>query len=107
MVELFSGIFSVFVSVRYFTDFTLSAPSCGIILFNNFKSIDEVCLPWILVIAQSFPSCGVWASHCGSFSCCRAQVAVVAACGLSCPVAYGVLPDRGLNLGPRPWQADS
>ena len=50
------GIFSVFVSVRYFTDFTLSAPSCGITLFNNFKLIDEVCLPWILVIAQSFPS---------------------------------------------------
>ena len=57
------GIFSVFVSVRYFTDFTLSAPSCGIILFNNFKLIVEVCLPWILVTAQSFPSCGAWASH--------------------------------------------
>ena len=104
MVELFLG-FSL--SLYQYTYFTLSAPSCGIIPFNNFKLIDEVCMPWILVTAQSFPSCDAWASHCGGFSCCSTQASVVAACGLSCPMAYEVLPDRGLNLGPRPWQAGS
>ena len=58
-------------------------------------------LHWVFVAAQSFSSCserglllscGAWASHCGGFSCCRAQAlgtqtSVVAVCWLSCSVA--------------------
>ena len=48
------------------------------------------------------PSCGVWASHCGGFSCCRASAlghvgSVVAAHRLSWPTAHGIFPDQGSN----------
>ena len=56
--------------------------------------------------------CGVWASHCGGFSCCGAQAlgaraSVVVAQGLSCSAACGIFPDQGLNPCPLHWQADS
>ena len=68
--------------------------------------------------------CSVRASHCGSFSCCRAwalgaQASVVVACrlqsagsvvvahGLSCFAACGIFPDQSSNPCPLHWQADS
>ena len=47
--------------------------------------------------------CGVWASPCGCFSCCRTwaldtQTSVVVAHGLSCPAACGIFLTQGLNL---------
>ena len=56
--------------------------------------------------------CGVWASHCGGFSCFGAQVlseraSVAMAQGLSCSVACGIVSDQGLNLCPLHWQAYS
>ena len=61
--------------------------------------------------------CGVQASHCGGFSCCRAQALgtlasvfvahgpqslglAVVAHRLSCSSVSGILPDQGLNLCP-------
>lgn len=46
--------------------------------------------------ARAFSSCGWWASHCGGFSCCRAQAlgrmdTVAVACRLISPVACGTL----------------
>ena len=46
--------------------------------------------------AQAFSSCGWWASHCGGFSCCRAQAlgcidTVAVAYKLISPVAGGIL----------------
>ena len=54
-------------------------------------------------------SCGVLASHCGGFCCCKAQAlgvwaSVVVAHRLS-PMACGISLDQGLNLCPLPWQA--
>ena len=68
--------------------------------------------------------CGVRASHCGGFSCCRAWAlgtrasvvvahglqstgSVVVVHGLSCFTACGIFPDPGLNPCPLRWQADS
>ena len=68
--------------------------------------------------------CGVWASHCGGFSCCGARAlgawasvvvarglqsadSVVVAHGLSCSAACGIFPDQGSNPCPLHWQADS
>ena len=73
---------------------------------------------------QAFSSCGAWASHCGGFSCGRAQVlgtraSVLAACGLqragsivvaqgpNCSVAHGIFPDQGLNPSLLYWQVNS
>ena len=47
-------------------------------------------------------SCGVWASHCSSFSCCGAQAlrhtgSVVVAHKLSFPMASGIFLERGSN----------
>ena len=57
-------------------------------------------------------SCSGWASHCCGFSCCSSwalssRPSVVAAHGLSCPLAYRIFPDQGLNLCPLHWQAGS
>ena len=61
-------------------------------------------LPWLC--------CYVQASHCRGFSCCRAwavgctgSVAVVQ--GLSCSTACVISLDKGSNLCPLHWQADS
>ena len=56
--------------------------------------------------------CGVWASHCGGFSCCGARAvgaraSVVVAHGLSCSAACGIFPEQGSNPCPLHWQADS
>ena len=58
------------------------------------------------------PCHSAWASHCGGFSCCRAQASgwgasVVAVYGLSCSAACGILPDQGPNPRTRHWQVDS
>ena len=67
---------------------------------------------------------GAWVSHCGGFSCCRAQAigawasvvvarglksagSVVVAHRLSCSAACGIFPDQGLNPCPLHWQSDS
>ena len=47
-----------------------------------------------------FSSCGVWASHCSSFSCCRVWAlgslgSVAVAHGFNCPKACGIVPDKG------------
>ena len=54
-------------------------------------------------------SCWMQSSHCCGFPCglCGAQASVVVAHGLSCPVAYGIFPDRGLNPCLLIWQVDS
>ena len=74
--------------------------------------------------------CRVWASHCGGFSCCRAQAlgqmdfsssgnsvivllglqstdSMVVVQGLHCSAEGGILPGQGLNLCLLHWQADS
>ena len=67
---------------------------------------------------------GARAPHCSVFSCCRARalgawasvvvahglqsaVSVAVAHGPSCSAACGILPDRGSNPCPLPWQVDS
>ena len=62
--------------------------------------------------------CSAWASHCGGFSCCRAQAvsakaSVVAAAGsvvvaqeLSSCTACGIFPDQASDPRPLHWQAD-
>ena len=70
--------------------------------------------------ARAFSSCGegatlrcsARASHCGGFSCCGAwalgaRASVVVAHRLSCSMACGIFPDKGLNPCPLRWQADS
>ena len=57
-------------------------------------------------------SCSAWASHCGVFSCCRAQALghvglVVAVHRLSCSLACGIFLEQGSNLCPLLQQADS
>ena len=49
--------------------------------------------------------CNAWASHCGGFSCCKAQAlgqagSVIAALRLHCSPACGIFPDQGSNPGP-------
>ena len=50
-------------------------------------------------------SCRVWVSYCCGFSCCKAwglghTGSTVVAHGLSCPMAYGIFPDKGSNPCP-------
>ena len=57
---------------------------------------------WSWWVEATLP-CGMQASHCGGFSCCRVgalgeRASVVAAWALSGPVAWGIFPDQGLNL---------
>ena len=84
-------------------------------------------LSWVFIAARgAFTSCGaraalycgVGASHCGGFSC-EAQAlghwlqwlqpaaSAVVVLGLSCSMAYEIFPDRGLNLCPLHWRANS
>ena len=56
--------------------------------------------------------CDVQASHCGGFSCCRAQAlgctgSVVVALEISCLEARGIFPHQGSNLCLLHWQEDS
>ena len=56
---------------------------------------------WLWWAGATLRCCG-WASHCGGFSCCRAQAvgaraSVVVAHGLSCSAACGNLPGLGLK----------
>ena len=65
-----------------------------------------------LQIVGATLGCGIQASHCGDFSCCRARAlspwaSVVVAPGLSCSTECGIFPDQGLNPCPLHWQADS
>ena len=69
-------------------------------------------------------SCGAGVSHCGGFSCCRAQAwgmwasgvaapklwssgSVVGAHDVCCPATWGIFLDQGSNSCLLPWQADS
>ena len=57
-------------------------------------------------------SCGAQASHCGGFSCFRAQAlgsqaSVVVAQELSCPIVCGIFSDQGSKPCPLNWQVDS
>ena len=75
----------------------------------------------LVVASGATLPCGVWASHCGGFSCCGAQAlgaraSVVAARGLSscgsraleCRLSScGIFPDQGSNPCPLHWQVDS
>ena len=60
-------------------------------------ALDLYCYTWAV------SSCSVQASHCSSFSCCRAQAlecvsSVAAACWLSCPEVYEILvPQAGIE----------
>jgi len=58
-----------------------------------------------------FCSCGMRASRCSGFSCCRAGVLErglrICAAPASCPEACGVFLDQGLNLCPLRWKVDS
>ena len=69
---------------------------------------------------RAFSSCGEWgllsswgvqASHCGGFSCCRAQAleqsSVVVVLKLSCPKACGIFPNQEWNPCPLHWQEGS
>ena len=57
-------------------------------------------------------SCGTWASLCGGLSCCQTWAlgewpSVVVVHGISCPAAFEIFLDQGLNPCPLHWQADS
>ena len=57
-------------------------------------------------------SCGARTAACGGFSCGRAQAldtwaSVDVAHGLSCSMACGIFPDKGLNLSLLYWQVNS
>ena len=69
----------------------------------NFPISSWLC--WVFVAAQSFSSCGVRASRCGGFFCCRAQAwerVDFSSCAiqLNCPSACGIFPDQGSNPVP-------
>ena len=54
----------------------------------------------------------VWVSHCSGFSCCGAQAlgnvgSVVVVDELSCPAAFEIFLNQGLNLYPLHWEMDS
>ena len=87
----------------------------SLLLLWLFSSCDE----WVLLSGYS-----AWASHCGGFSCCRAQAlgcpssvvvapgpwstgSVVAMHGLNCSSACGIFPDQGSNPCLVHWQVDS
>ena len=93
-------------SARFFKNFYLFLAALGL-----------GCCTWV------FSSCGVPASLCVGFSCCRAQAlgrmncsscnswapeqgSVVVVHGLSCPVACGILPARGRSRLPLHYKAD-
>ena len=101
--------------------FSFKHPHQNLVLSLFFKTFIYFWLSWVFVAALRFPlvvasggysSCGVRASHCSGFSCCRAralgmQASVVVAHGLSCPEACAISLDQGSNLCPLSWQVDS
>ena len=72
-------------------------------------------LCWVFVAAHGWCGRSFWvvrASHCGGFSCCRAQAlsahaSVVVVHGLSGPSGCGIFLDQGSNLCPFHRQVDS
>ena len=54
----------------------------------------------LVAVSEVTLRCSVWASHCGGFSCRRAQASVVVVHGLSCPEACGIFLDQRSNLCP-------
>ena len=68
-------------------------------------------LLWLLRVGL-LSGCGAQASHCGGFSCSRAQAlghvgSVVVAHRSSCSVAIGIFLNQGSNPCPLHWQGDS
>ena len=67
---------------------------------------------WLSLVVESgsYSSCGVPASHCGGFSCCRAwaleQGSAVVAHRTCCFPACRILPDQESNLSRLQWQED-
>ena len=79
--------------------------ACGLVSF--------FWLRWVFIAACGFSPlaesrgssfCMVQASHCGGFSCFRAQALecgpIIVVHGLSCSTARGIFPDQGSNLYP-------
>ena len=90
-------------------DRSLAAPCFGqsttsISFFFFLAMLIWFCCMW------TFSSCCVQASHCCSYSCCRAQAfeyrlstCVAQAC---CSKTHGILADQGSDLCPAHWQVD-
>ena len=87
--------FCLFIYICVFT--LLGLRCCGFSLVAASGGYSLVVVGGLLIAVPSFVVehrfQGVWAS--------------VAACGLSCPVACGILLDQGPNPCPLHWQADS
>ena len=103
--SLFSTSSPAFIVCRIFddghSDWCEVIPHCGGFFFKFYLFLAELGL-----------CCYARASHCGGFSCCRAQAlvmraSIVVAHELNCSVACGIFPDQGSNLCPLHWQADS
>ena len=96
-------------------------------IYLNFGCVGSSlqCPGFVLVAARDATlRCGVRASHCDGFSCCRARAlgtlasvvvarglqsagSVAVAHGLSCSTACGIFPDQDSNPCPLHWQVDS
>ena len=59
----------------------------------------------LVVVSRGCSSCGVQASHCGGFSCCRAQAlgAWLSSCGLGASVTQGMWNLQHVEF---PWTRD-
>ena len=95
----------------------LGFPSIGspIIVLSFLKNFHSFVYPHVWAFSACsewglLSSHGKWASHCGGFSCGVQSLgwgrSVVVAPWLSCPMAYGIFPDWGLNQCPLHWKAD-
>lgn len=91
----------------------------GFFFFSVFLFILFWALLGLHCCTRAFSGCGKQTSHCGGFSCCRAQAlghrvsgvacsgSAVAAHRLSCLTACGIFLNQGSNSCPLHWQADS
>ena len=70
------------------------------------------CCPWAFSGCSKqglFSDCGARVSHCGGFASLLlvAELHGFSSCGAHCPVACGILPERGSNPCPLHWQTDA
>ena len=71
-----------------------------------------VCGLSLVAVSGVLSGCTAWASHCSGVSPCGAWPLewaglVPSACGLSCPVARGIILHQGSNPCSLRWQTDS
>ena len=112
---LFTADFLLFYKCKEYSFFFFLMFKCSFVSID-FGLLSRHCCAWAFFLqlrrAGATLCCGVWASHCGGFLCCRtwalcAWASVLVVHRPSCSMACGIFSDQGSNLRVLHWLVNS